>query len=246
MRSSAGARGTEFADKIVAEIFARTHSLRSDRAFALELFYGVLRNLEPARLLDRASCAPHSVDPGARDLLRLGLYQILLIETAAHAAVYETVAFAHPRARALINAILRRALREKDCPNEGGRQPAAADPFLRPGIPVRKMVAPIRRRGRRRTLPVEQPAARRFTRASTRLRTTASEFLLRYPGSSLLPETHNFVDIARPGRGAESGRLLYSGPKHGDRLRALAAGPGREWCSTPAPRPAAREPISRR
>jgi hypothetical protein len=38
-------RGTEFADKIVADIFARTSLGSSDRAFVLELFYGVLRNL---------------------------------------------------------------------------------------------------------------------------------------------------------------------------------------------------------
>jgi len=37
--------GAEFADKIVAEIFSRSSLRTADRAFALELFYGVLRNL---------------------------------------------------------------------------------------------------------------------------------------------------------------------------------------------------------
>ena len=80
--------------------------------------HGVLRNLI---LLDFwiAKLRSEPVDPGARDILRLGLYQILLIETAAHAAVFETVELARP-GRDLINAILRRALREK-CPNEFGR-----------------------------------------------------------------------------------------------------------------------------
>jgi hypothetical protein len=64
--------GVEFADKIVAEIFARSSLGASDRAFALELFYGVVRNLT---LLDFwiARLRSEPVEPGARDLLRLGL-----------------------------------------------------------------------------------------------------------------------------------------------------------------------------
>ena len=127
-------RGTEFADKIVADIFARTSLGPSDRAFVLELFYGVLRNLS---LLDFwiAKLRSEPVNPSARDILRLGLYQVLLIETAAHAAVFETVELARPRT-ALLNQRnpAPRAPREGR-PNEGGRQPAAADPLFHPGIP---------------------------------------------------------------------------------------------------------------
>ncbi len=150
--------GSEFADKIVAETFARSSLGTADRAFALELFYGVLRNLT---LLDfwigELRAAP--VDPGARDLLRLGLYQTLLIETAAHAAVYETVALARPRARPLVNAILRRALREKAALTSSGGGAAALRPFLRAGVSLREMVGAVRRSGSTRTRRLEQPAA---------------------------------------------------------------------------------------
>jgi hypothetical protein len=83
----------EFADKIVADIFARTSLGSSDRAFVLELFYGVLRNLS---LLDFwiAKLRSEPVNSARADILRLGLYQVLLIETAAHAAVFETVELA--------------------------------------------------------------------------------------------------------------------------------------------------------
>jgi 16S rRNA (cytosine967-C5)-methyltransferase len=47
-------------------------------------------------------------------LLRLGLYQLFLIETPEHAAVYETVELASVRTRALVNAVLRNALRTKE------------------------------------------------------------------------------------------------------------------------------------
>ena len=104
--------GAEFADKIVALTFADSGLRAVDRAFALELFYGVLRNLT---LLDFwiAQLRDAPTDLVSRDILRLGLYQILLIETAPHAAVFETVELAAKRARPLVNALLRRALREK-------------------------------------------------------------------------------------------------------------------------------------
>ena len=87
--------------RLSRDIFARTSLGSSDRAFVLELFYGVLRNLS---LLDFwiAKLRSEPVDPGARDILRLGLYQVLLIETAAHAAVFETVELARP-GRALLD-----------------------------------------------------------------------------------------------------------------------------------------------
>src|SRR5213083_416414 len=116
-------RERRFADSIISRSFAKTDLTKSDRAFALELFYGVLRNLT---LLDFwiARLRSKPVDPGARDILRLGLYQVLLIETAAHAAVFETVELARSGVRSLINAILRRALREKDAlTNAAGIQP---------------------------------------------------------------------------------------------------------------------------
>ncbi|HEX3818106.1 MAG TPA: 16S rRNA (cytosine(967)-C(5))-methyltransferase RsmB [Chthoniobacterales bacterium] len=103
---------TDFADRIIGESLGESALSASDRGFALELFYGVLRNLT---LLDFciAQLRSEPVDPGSRDILRLGLYQLLLLETAEHAAVFETVELAAKRARPLVNAILRRAAREK-------------------------------------------------------------------------------------------------------------------------------------
>jgi 16S rRNA (cytosine967-C5)-methyltransferase len=79
-----------FADFIVSEFLARVELTESDRAFAFELFYGVLRNLT---LLDFwIGCLRSSqVDSDLRDVLRLGLHQLFLLKTAPHAAVHETV-----------------------------------------------------------------------------------------------------------------------------------------------------------
>ena len=90
-----------FADAIISNLLAETKLSIPDRGFALELFYGVLRNLT---LLDFwIGCLRTSqVDVDLRDLLRLGLYQLFLLKTAEHAAVYETVELASKRQRPTI------------------------------------------------------------------------------------------------------------------------------------------------
>jgi 16S rRNA (cytosine967-C5)-methyltransferase len=80
---------------------------------ATELTYGTLRR---ALALD-AALAPHSrrpigeLDPAARVALRLGAYQLLVLQTPPHAAVGETVTLArgadHGRAAGYVNAVLR-------------------------------------------------------------------------------------------------------------------------------------------
>src|SRR5256886_16332665 len=87
-----------FADFIIAGLLTKTELNASDRGFALELFYGVLRNLT---LLDFwIGCLRASrIDSDTRDILRLGLYQLLFLKTAEHAAVHETVDRAPKRQR---------------------------------------------------------------------------------------------------------------------------------------------------
>ena len=101
-----------FADSIISELLRKTELTRSDRAFALELFYGVLRNLT---LLDFwiGGLRPSRVARDVRDLLRLGLYQLFLLKTPEHAAVHETVVLAPQKQRPVINGVLRAATRHR-------------------------------------------------------------------------------------------------------------------------------------
>src|SRR4029450_9433480 len=100
-----------FADSIISELLANTDLTSSDRAFTLDLFYGVLRNLT---LLDLwIDCLRASrIENNVRDILRLGLYQAFLPKTPEHAAVHETVAIAPEKQRPIINAVLRAATRQ--------------------------------------------------------------------------------------------------------------------------------------
>ena len=101
-----------FADSVISEFLAKAELTYSDRAFALQLFYGALRNLT---LLDFwIGCLRSSrVEADLRDVLRLGLYQLFFLDTAQHAAVYETVELAPKRQRAVTNAMLRAAARQR-------------------------------------------------------------------------------------------------------------------------------------
>ena len=101
-----------FADSIISGLLAKADLTPLDRAFVLELFYGVLRNLT---LLDFwTGCLRASrIETNVRDILRLGLYQAFLLKTPEHAAVHETVAIAPQKQRPIINAVLRAATRQR-------------------------------------------------------------------------------------------------------------------------------------
>ncbi len=99
------------ADELLHEKLAASKLDERDRSLVTELFYGVLRRLTEldfliGRLRDGA------VDDDTRAVLRLGLYQLFHTRIPVFAAVKETVALSR-RAGGLVNAILRRADRER-------------------------------------------------------------------------------------------------------------------------------------
>ncbi len=105
-------RGRQFADAIIKGLLAESPLQGSDRGFATELFYGALRNLSLLDFwIDLLRSGP--LDHASRDLLRLGFYQIFLLQTPQHAAVFETVELGGRRNRGLINGVLRAALRRQ-------------------------------------------------------------------------------------------------------------------------------------
>src|SRR5690349_10305344 len=101
-------RQKRLADSIISGLFTKTDLDSLNRGFALELFYGVLRN---RTLLDFwISCLRSSrVGNDVRDILRLGFYELFLLNSAPHAAVNETVELAAKRMRPIINGVLRAA-----------------------------------------------------------------------------------------------------------------------------------------
>ena len=102
-----------FADSIMSGLLEKAQLIPSDRAFALELFYGVLRNLTLLNFW--IACLRVSrADNDVRNILRLGLYQLFFLKTAEHAAVHETVELGPKTQRPIINAVLRAATRRRN------------------------------------------------------------------------------------------------------------------------------------
>ena len=110
-----------WADGILKEYIVRDRLDRRDAALASRLCYGVLQN---RMLLDHyiQACLSGSIkklQPVVLEILRLGMYQILLMDkipvsAAVNEAVEQGKKYANRSASGLINGVLRHAAREKE------------------------------------------------------------------------------------------------------------------------------------
>ena len=113
-RTSDGA----YADRAFRAEAARARMAPADRAFAQALAYGTIqRRLTLDHVIQALSDRPlRKLDPPLLDALRLGIYQLLFMDSVPnHAAVAETVELAKAAKGAgfkFANAVLRRATRE--------------------------------------------------------------------------------------------------------------------------------------
>ena len=100
-----------YANVILPPMLAESGLERRDRAFVTELVYGSTRMRRACDwLVDRLVERP--LETEVRVVLRLGAYQLAFLGTPPHAAVSATVEVAPARARGLVNAVLRRLVRE--------------------------------------------------------------------------------------------------------------------------------------
>jgi len=105
----AWAKGQDYAESLIERHAHRRLLSSADRGLLQAILFGVLRN---RRLLDHwiGKLRDGKVDPETRDVLRVGLCQILIMGLPDHAAVNETVEAGKASVRGLVNAVLRRAV----------------------------------------------------------------------------------------------------------------------------------------
>lgn len=105
----AWAKGHDYAESLVERHAHRRMLSSADRGLLQAILFGVLRH---RRLLDHwiGKLRDGKVDPETRDVLRVGLCQILILGIPDHAAVNETVEAGKASVRGLVNAVLRRAV----------------------------------------------------------------------------------------------------------------------------------------
>jgi 16S rRNA (cytosine967-C5)-methyltransferase len=224
-----------FADSTISSLLAKAELTASNRAFALELFYGVLRNL---LLLDFwIGCLRASrIDAGLRDLLQLGLYQLLFLKTAEHAAVYETVELAPKSQRAIVNGMLRAAARRQDeLRTRGDAQPL----FVRTSHPQFLIARWQQHFG--------AEAAKELCRWNNapppiygrinRLKIDREDFLRIYPGSRALSRNPRFVEFHTwPADALNLGRCYIQDPSTAIACELLDPQPGEkilDACAAP-------------
>ena len=105
----AWAKGHDYAESLVERHAQRRMLSSADRALLQAILFGVLRH---RRVLDHwiGKLRKGKLDADTRDILRVGLCQILILNIPDHAAVNETVEAGKTSVRPLINAVLRKAI----------------------------------------------------------------------------------------------------------------------------------------
>ena len=176
--------GSGFADDMLHEAMTSNEFSGLDRALLTEMFYGVLRNLGMLDFLIK-ELRDGALDPFTRQVLRLGLYQIFHMRIPHHAAVNETVDLAK-QARGLVNALLRRSIREND---ELRRRISQASPGVRlshPGHLIRRWQENFGAEAVERLCEWNNTPAEIFVRANG-LKVTPGELLRSAPGAEPHP-----------------------------------------------------------
>ncbi|MAS91624.1 MAG: 16S rRNA (cytosine(967)-C(5))-methyltransferase [Verrucomicrobiales bacterium] len=104
---------SRFASDILDELAKKRNLSPPDRGLAQEILYGTIRNLF---LLDTwiDELRHGSLKSQTRNILRVGVYQLLISGVAEHAAVNETVNLSRKHERKLVNAVLRAAQRSRE------------------------------------------------------------------------------------------------------------------------------------
>jgi len=228
--------GEQFADAILGQLLRSSDLAAQDRAFATELFYGVLRNLT---LLDFwiDSLRSRHLDHDTRDLLRLGLYQLFVLETPEHAAVFETVALAKPKGRSLVNGVLRSATRGKaDLVHKASEQDLSVR-TSHPHFLVERWVQNFGDKDAEALCDWNNRPAPIYARIN-RIKTTRDQFLARHRDAEPLSAHENFVRLTNiPHEALADGHCyiqdpstaaacLLLDPKPGDRVLDACAAPG--------------------
>ena len=226
--------GREFADQIINQLLAETALSPADRNFALELFYGVLRNLT---LLDfwLRQLRSGALDTRSRDLLRLGLYQLFLLKTPPHAALFETVALTPLRSRKLVNAILRQAQRKESELTTAAETAPVWIRFSTPQFLVEKWSLQFGAAAALELCHWHNRPAPIYARIN-QLQTTAAEFLKSYPESFLLPGKENFAGLTNAAEVARGGDAYIQDPSTAIACEMLQPRPGErvlDACAAP-------------
>jgi 16S rRNA (cytosine967-C5)-methyltransferase len=224
----------QFADAVISNALAKTALQPADRAFAVELFYGVLRNLTLLDFWIRSLRRGH-VDVDLRDLLRLGLYQIFITKTPEHAAVYETVEIAPKGQSAIVNAVLRSAARDR----QELQEKTASQPLhvrtSHPRFLIERWEEQFGTDAAEALCVWNNQPPPIYARIN-RLKIDREAFLERYRNARTLPNVSNFVELSSLGQTLDQGDCYVQDPSTSLACELLQPKPGEkilDACAAP-------------
>jgi len=225
---------SEFADAIISRSLAETALAPVDRAFAVELFYGVLRNRSLLdfwiRQLRRAR-----VDFDLCDILRLGLYQLFFARTPEHAAVYETVATAPKTQRPAVNAILRTAVRRREELQQLVDVQSLDVRFSHPKFLIDRWTDQFGADAAQALCEWNNRPPPIYARIN-KLKISRENFLQNYSQARELPDHSNFVELPSPAEALTHGDCYVQDPSTATACELLDPRPGEkilDACAAP-------------
>ena len=227
-------REKEFADAVISSALSKAEFQSADRAFALELFYGVVRN---RTLLDFwiRELRRGRVDEDLRDILRIGLYQMFILKTPEHAAVYETVDLSPKRQHAITNAILRSAARDRRSLQRRANSQSLDVRTSHPQFLIERWTKQFGGGAAEALCTWNNQAPPIYARIN-RLKIDRQSFLERYRNARTLPKVSNFVELPAPANALDQGDCYVQDPSTSIACELLQTKPGEkilDACAAP-------------
>ena len=227
-------REKEFADAVISSALSKAEFQSADRAFAVELFYGVVRN---RTLLDFwiRELRRGRVDEDLRDILRIGLYQLFIAKTPEHAAVYETVDLSPKRQHAIINAILRSAARDRRSLQRRANSQSLDVRTSHPQFLIERWTKQFGGGAAEALCTWNNQSPPIYARIN-RLKIDRQSFLERYRNARTLPKVSNFVELPAPANALDQGDCYVQDPSTSIACELLQTKPGEkilDACAAP-------------
>jgi len=224
----------QFVDSVIAPALSKSALRSSDRAFALELFYGVLRNLTLLNFWIR-ELRPQHVDVDLRDALQLGLYQIFLARIPEHAAVNETVELVPNTKRGIVNAILRTATRNRKALQKSANAQSLDVRASHPKFLIERWQKTFGEESSETLCNWNNQPPPIYARIN-HLKVDRQTFLERYCAARTLSNIPNFVELPAPVDALEAGNCYVQDPSTAIACELLQPQPGEKLldaCAAP-------------
>ncbi len=228
-------QGQLYAETLIDQAARDNRLSPPDRNLLNALVMGAIRH---QRALDSIidSMREGRLDPLARQVLRIGIFQLLWMELPVHAAVNETVNSARKGVRGLINAILRRTDRERESIQQQLSQTHPAVYHSHPDWLYQRWVSQF---GEEQTIQLmewnQQPAPTLFR--LNRLLATDSQFIQQDDLATPLDLEHFYLYKGMPPREwLQSGKIYIQDPATRHCVQLLDPRPGEtilDACAAP-------------